>query len=165
MNKKILLPVVLGICLCLLAACGNSNNNQDPVESGSSAPVEKTAYELSDADAVLQSGAFSEDLAEIDLDTAAVLYGVDVNALTDVKAYRSEGATAEEVAVLLFTDEEAAGQAKTAMELYLQGREESYADYLPDEVPKLENALLDQKGSTVLLLVANDMDAAKAVLN
>lgn len=161
MNKKILLPVLLSVCLCLLAACGDKN----PADSGSPAPEEKTAYETADAQAVLESGAFSEDLTEVDLDTAAVLYGIDVNDLAEAAVYRSAGATAEEIAVLKCTSEEAAGDAKTAIELYVKDREESYADYLPEEVPKLQNALIDQKGSTLLLVVANDVEAAQAALN
>ena len=47
----------------------------------------------------------------------------------------------------------------------MKDREESYADYLPEEVPKLQNALIDQKGSTLLLVVANDVEAAQAALN
>ncbi len=163
-RKHFLLPLLCCLALCLLAACGNNDakttDSPAPTDTAQTADVYDTAV----ADKVLSSGAFSEELEEIDLDTAALVYGVDGNALTDVKAYRSAGASAEEVAVLIFTDEAAAGDAKTAIDLYIQDREESYADYLPSEVPKLQNAKLDQKGNTLLLIVANDMSAAEAVL-
>ena len=36
--------------------------------------------------------------------------------------------------------------------------------YRPGEIPKLEAALVEQQGASVLLVVANDLDAAKSVI-
>ena len=47
---------------------------------------------------------------------------------------------------------------------YVQSQIEANEDYRPGEIPKLENALVSQQGSTVLLVVANDLDAANALL-
>ncbi len=161
--KKTILLTLLCLCLLLTACAGNGEKETGTPSPTPSAPVAER-YELSLADAVRESGAFSEDLEELDMDTVAVLYGIEINDLTEGKAYSSAGATAEEVAVLHFVSEDAAKAACKAMSLYVEGRAESYGDYLPAEVPKLENAVCEVKGDSVLLLVANDMDAAQSVL-
>ncbi len=164
--KKLTLPaLLLSLCLLLSACSGGGGETPDPSDAGTAGPEAPERYALELADALVEAGAFSEDLEELDKDTVAVMYGVEINDLTEVKAYSSAGATAEEVAVLHFTSEETAGYAQKAMALYLEARAAAYADYLPAEVPKLENAVCQQKGDSVLLLVANDQDAAQAVLD
>ena len=39
------------------------------------------------------------------------------------------------------------------------------SDYRPAEIPKLEEALVDVRGETLLLAVANDRDAVDQTLN
>lgn len=47
-----------------------------------------------------------------------------------------------------------------ALEDYVAGQITANEDYRPAEIPKLENALVKQLQHTVLLLVANDYEAA-----
>lgn len=115
---------------------------------------------------ILNSGAFSEELEELDLDTAFLLYkledaGLSREDLTGGLCRRSAGATCEELAVLIFADEAAAGSAVQAIQTYLEGQISSNQDYRPAEIPKLEGAWVEQRGNTLLLVVANDVQAAK----
>ena len=66
--------------------------------------------------------------------------------------------------MLVFSSDEQARKALTALQDYVQSQIEANEDYRPGEIPKLENALVSQQGSTVLLVVANDLDAANALL-
>ena len=50
------------------------------------------------------------------------------------------------------------------MEAYLQSQIENNRDYRPGEIPKLEDAVLRQEGSTVLLAVSADTPAVEALL-
>ena len=54
--------------------------------------------------------------------------------------------------------------AAAALEDYVQGQITENENYRPAEIPKLESALVDQRGSTVLLVVANDLEAAQSAL-
>lgn len=62
---------------------------------------------------IVDSGAFSDELDELDLDTACAVYGLDRQQVTDGFVRRSAGATCEEAAVLIFDSED---HAKAAAE-------------------------------------------------
>lgn len=118
--------------------------------------------------AMVDAGAFSEELEELDADTAFMLYeladyGLVREDLTDVAVLRSAGATCEEGAVLTLADEEKAGIAAEALGAYLESQIEANVDYRPNEIPKLEGAVLKTQGNTVLMAVANDAAAVRSV--
>ena len=149
-----LLCLTAALCL-LLGACSA------PADSGSAAFDPEAATQ-----AVLDSGAFSVELTELD---AALLYdfsgyGLDSSTLTASKAYSASG-FAEQVSVTVWKDEAAAQAAVDMFKTYLEDMAATYKDYAPAEVPKLENAVLEQRGSSVLLAVANDAGAAKTAVD
>ena len=74
------------------------------------------------------------------------------------------GATAEEVAVFKCTDENAAKTLETAAHTRLESQKAAYADYAPQSVPAIENAIVRQLGEYVICVVADDNAAAEAVL-
>ena len=157
MKKRLLAALLAAVCLCSLAACGGG------------ADADPEGYSLSDVDAMAQNGAFSEELETLDADTAFMLYrlsdyGLDREALTGCAVLRSSGATCEEGAVLLFQTEDQAKEAKQALLDYVQSQIDANVDYRPAEIPKLEQAIVSCKGLSVLTVVANDLDAAKAVI-
>lgn len=163
--------LALAALLCLaLAACGG----------GERAPFdpETTARAL-----VSEPGVFSEELERLDTVIAVRQYGLE-NYLTEeqaalepaeptgqygggalrVAAYRSTGATAEEVAVMAFADEDQAKEYEAWLPSYLEEQREANVDYRPKEMPKLDGALIQRRGNAVLLLVAADHEAAGKVL-
>lgn len=149
-----LLCLAAALCL-LLGACSA------PADSGSAAFDPEAATQ-----AVLDSGAFSVELTELD---AALLYdfsgyGLDSSTLTASKAYSASG-FAEQVSVTVWKDEAAAQAAVDMFKTYLEDMAATYKDYAPAEVPKLENAVLEQRGGSVLLAVANDAGAAKTAVD
>ena len=151
---KKLLTVTLALALALgLTACGGK--------------AEKT-YTTKDVQAMADAGAFSEELEELDADIAFALYkladyGLAREELTDCAVLRSAGATCEEGAVLVFASADKAKTAEGALKDYIQSQIEANEDYRPDEIPKLEDAYISQRGITLLLVVANDIDSAKDV--
>lgn len=152
---KKLLSLTLALALVLgLTACGGKKEN----------------YKTGDVQAMVKAGAFSEELEELDGDTAFALYkladaGLEREDLKDCAVQRSAGATCEEAAVLVFTSADKAKTAKGALEDYVQGQIEANTDYRPAEIPKLEEALVDVRGETLLLAVANDREAVEQTLN
>lgn len=153
---RIVFAFCAGVVLMLsLAACGSKQAAQ--------------GYELSALQTLVEAGTFSEELEELDGDIAFALYHLEDGGLTQEDlsgsaVLRSAGATCEEGAVLVFTSEQAAQTAKEALQGYLDSQIESNRDYRPGEIPKLENALLEQSGSSVLMVVASDLEAAKTAL-
>ena len=47
----------------------------------------------------------------------------------------------------------------------MEDQKAALKDYQPEEVAKLDDAIVDRQGSSVLLVVAADRDLAQAALN
>lgn len=112
----------------------------------------------------LDSGAFSETLEALDADLISSLYGLESQPEA-AAVYTSTGATAEEIAVLVFSTQEEAANARKALEARVSDQKDACEGYLPSELPKLEQAIVKESGSSVLLVVANDSQAAQAALD
>ena len=136
-----------------LTACGGKKEN----------------YKTGDVQAMVKAGAFSEELEELDGDTAFALYkladaGLEREDLKDCAVLRSAGATCEEAAVLVLSDNQKAESAGKALFAYIDQQIAANEDYRPAEIPKLKGAYCNTWGNTVLMVVASDMDAAKTAL-
>lgn len=160
MKKRILALTLALACLFSLSACQSGGTDQ------AEAP-----YTTDLVQSIADAGAFSEALEPLEGDIAFALYGLanyglTLNDLADCALIRSTGATCEEAAVLIFSglEEEQLVQAEQALKDYIQAQIDSNTDYRPAEIPKLEHALVSRRGETFLLVVANDLDAAKSVL-
>lgn len=151
--KKIFVMLALALTL---TACGGGAGDAD-------------RYEAAQTAAMAEAGAFSEELEEVDADTAFDLYrlagaGLSREDLKECAVLRSAGATCEEGAVLVFAGADQAEAARGALEDYVQSQIDANTDYRPAEIPKLESALVDRRGETLLLVVASDLDAAKGAV-
>lgn len=142
--KRILL-VFTALLLCLsLTACAGGEAPAEPFDPAA------------DGEALLGlEGAFTSSLTAIDVDVACALYGIDRDTVTSAAVY---GATdsAEELAVFAFTDESAAEDGAAALRGRVEDRREELADYLPGEIPKLDKAVVETRGSSALLVIAAD---------
>lgn len=153
--KKVLGVVMALVCLMSLIACGGKENS--------------AAYTKDQAQKIMDGGVFSEQLEDLDLDTAWSLYqfetaGLSRDQLTDGVVHRSSGGTCEELALLIFQDADAAKTAKSALETYLQSQIEENKNYRPAEIPKLEDPFLQQADNTVLLVVSGNTENVKNLL-
>ena len=153
MRKLFPLPLVLALVLGL-AARGGGANDAPPL------------YSAGLVTKLVEAGAFSEELEELDADTAFLLYrladsGLERADMKECTVLRSAGATCEEGAVLVFASADQANTAVDALSSYIDGQITANEDYRPGELPKLEDALISRRGETVLLVVAGDIDAAK----
>ena len=150
--KKLMALMLAFVCVLTMTACGGK--------------AEGEVFNLASLDKVQQAGAFSEELEELDADTAFMLYkladsGLSREDLAEAAVVRSAGATCEEGAVLIFSDAEKANAAAEAMGDYLESQIEGNVNYRPNEIPKLEGAILLVRANTVLLVVPNDAAAVR----
>ena len=150
--KKLMALMLAFVCVLTMTACGGK--------------AEGEVFNLESLDKVQQAGAFSEELEELDADTAFMLYkladyGLSQEDLAEAAVVRSAGATCEEGAVLIFSDAEKANAAAEAMGDYLESQIEANVNYRPNEIPKLEGAILLVRANTVLLVVPNDAAAVR----
>ncbi len=140
--------LILGICV----GCGEKKPEKE-----SSFQPSQTVQTLMD------SGAFSEPLEELDPTLLFQLPGEAADYEGSVLRY-SSGATAETAAVICVRQADQVGAVKAALETWVQYQIEAEQDYRPAEAEKLENAILEVRGFTVLLVVAADAAKAQAAI-
>ena len=148
---KKLLPLTLSLLLLLSACGGSSAKTYDP----------QTATQ-----ALVDAEAFSVPLEELD---ASLLYdfqgyGIDADKLTTSLALSASG-YAEQVSVTLWKTEDDAKAAADAFDEYLLDMEETYRSYAPLESDKLSHAIVSRRGTSVLLVVPADVNAAQKAVD
>lgn len=144
------IAVALGALMAVsLAACGEKAQEFD---------VDATPK------ALMEAGAFSEDLEELEEVILLRLYEMDESKVSKAAGFASTGLTAEEVAVFQMVDEQAAQDAEALLQAHLEYQKESNVDYRPNEMPKLDKAVVERRGRTLLFLVASDYAAAGKAL-
>ena len=151
--KKRVIPILLAVVL-LLSGCSKAGS-------------EKSAYTAEDVAVLLDAGAFSGEMEQVDGTVAAGLFGLDASTVEEITCYMAinSSVSADEVAVFVLTDEDAAQTAESACQAHVESRIESSAQYCPDQVPKLEDAVISRLGNTVLLAVGETDILADAIAN
>lgn len=120
------------------------------------------------AAALLEGLEFDDQPERLDQDAAMTVLGLESwrDQTEDCAAYMGSGATPEQIVVLQAADEESARQiGQSLKESYLPQLKDSFADYAPAELPKIEDARLETRGRTVALCVCPDGDAAQTILD
>ena len=126
-----------------------------------------TQLTLEPADALAQLKeeiTFADQMTDMDSEGACRFYDVDTGLVNDSSAYVGSGATAESMAVFEAVDADAAGSIADALQTFTDGWIDGYSDYKPEEVPKLESAVLEQNGVYVVFCVSADNTAAKTAV-
>jgi hypothetical protein len=117
------------------------------------------------AAALAEQGTYDDVLSETSRDIFEMLYyGVDMNTIEDVTLYMSTGATAEEVMVAKCISEKEAVTLQGLAQERLEYLKSSFENYVPKEVPKIEEALLQQTGCYVILCISSDSSKAAEIL-
>ena len=136
----------------MLASCGSQNED---IQVDINALAEE-----------LNTGiTYQDPLAKLDDDMVGMLYSVD--GLVDATVvYMGSGATAEEIAVFDCVDAATAkDQVKPIVEKHVQSQIEAFENYVPEEVAKLNEAVVRQAGEYVDLSVSNDKDGANEIID
>lgn len=151
--KKWIQGITAGIFACaVLASCGAENEN-----------VQVDINALAEA---LDTGiTYQDPLEKLDDDMVGMLYSVD--GLVDASVvYMGSGATAEEIAVFDCVDADTAkNKVKPIVEDHVKSQIEAFENYVPEEVSKLNEAVVRQTGEYVVLSVSNDPDGANKILD
>ena len=150
--RKFLCAVCCAVLCLPLTACGGKGSDPAPFDPAQDA---KTLMET--------EGVFSGALTGIEQDVACALYGIDESTVTASAVYGST-VSAEELALFAFTDEAAAQSAGELLGYRVEDRREELENYLPEELPKLDKAVIEVRGNSVLLVIAADYDPVDAFL-
>lgn len=152
--KKYLSFVLASLMLILsLTACGE----KAPKEvTASAADLAKQLTET------VSDGTLAADPVVSDI--LASTYFVDMEQVEESAAYMSTGATASEVAVIKCTDSSYASEVEDLFKSRVESQSELFASYAPDEVKKLDAAVIKVSGNYVVLCVTDDASKAESIL-
>lgn len=147
MKRKLLLVVCVFSLLLALTACGDSSSQ-----------VQKSAEEI--ADEIYQTQTFQDSLTAIDADMLSDYYRIEDSNLDSAKVYVSGTfSTAEEIAVFQASSQDAVDAIQKAIDTRLEDLKLAFENYAPDEMEKINNPVRVTKGTTVVLVLADDTSA------
>ena len=151
--RKFLAAALAALLTLSLGACGNGG---DAASGASSAAP--------DLDGLFTelSALCGEAAVDIDPATAAGLYGVEEREVFACRA--AGGVSADEATIFQCADEARAAEVLATAETRLADPAESYADYLPEEAVKLQNAAAVRSGSVVAVCVCADAEKAAELI-
>ena len=184
MRKFIYMSVICVAMLGCLSGCGNSDSSDKTTENTTTeittenteatkedAASDDSASESVDvdvkeaADNILNGGDFKDTLATVDNSMALTrLYGLDQAIVEDAAFYTNSNATAEEIAVIKVKDAADIETVKAAYETRIADQKEACKDYLPDEMTKLEDAVIYTNGNYAILCVSNDSSKIETII-
>lgn len=153
MKTKVMSVVCVLALLLTLTACG-----------GSDSQPQKSAAEI--ADAIYSTQTFQDTLNAIDADMLGRYYRIDAADLTDSKVYVSGSfSTVEEIAVFQASSSDAVENIKKAIDTRLEDLKLAFENYFPGEMTKINDPVLITKGTTVVLVLADDTAAVSDQVN
>lgn len=151
-RKKICLVMAALLCVAGLAsACGEKAQAKD-------IDVEKLASDL------IQNVKFQDQMTEITPEVFYALYQIDKSEVAEAAVYTSTGATAEEVAVIKAASSEDVDDVKQAVLNRVEFQKSEFKDYVPAELDKLANPVIQATGNYVILCISNDNTKAEDVI-
>ena len=151
-GKTSIIAVVLALVIAALTVFTGCEGETEPVVIDIDA-VAKSIYE---------GVKFDDELAKLDSEAVKYLYGIEDGISAVV--YIGSGATAEEIAVFDAGDDAGGEMLQKTVEKHITDQIESYRNYVPAEVARLEKAVIVREGRYVLLCVTDDTAAAKGIM-
>ena len=166
------LSVVTLTASTVLYGCGGSGDAKkastttstaaSSAKSSQAAAVDVTKV----ADRLLNEIKYDDKLAEAEKESIDVIYpGLPKDKIKAMKIYvSSSGGTSEEIAAFEANDEDTAKEIEAKLNERVEAQKTSFKNYVPEELKRLENALVIRKGNYVYLSVSGDPDKAKSII-
>ena len=134
------------LCVLMLFGCGSSTSAGE----SASAQAEKIVSELN----------LTDKMDKVEDRIIKGLFFFEEGTLKDSSVYIANDKSADIVAV--FESEDTAA-VKERVNSYLATAKEQMQNYYPDEVFKIDNAIVEEAGDKVVLIVTGDIENAKKV--
>lgn len=111
---------------------------------------------------ILDEVAFDTPISDVGADAAMYFSGLPEGA--QVKMYTGSGYYADRVALITVPDKSHADTAKACVQEHVDQLRHQFANYIPEEVDKIDHAVIWQQGIYVLLCVTNDYKNAEDIV-
>ena len=140
---------VAAVCV-MLAGCGGKKGDFDVATLGEELNTKIT---------------YADTLAPMDIDTAGMFLNLSDVGVTKAAIYEGSGGTAEEIVVLECASEDDAKKAEQVLRDRVSEQIESFTDYVPAELTKLNAAVIKVSGKYAVLSVSDTPDEAKKIID
>ena len=149
MRKMKLFMIVTVVAAFVLGACGGKKADFD---------VEALGNELN------EQITYADTLMPLDLDTAGMFLNLSEINVTKAAIYEGSGGPAEEIVVLECATEDDAKKAEEVLKTRVSEQIESFTDYVPGELTKLNAAVIKVNGKYAVLSVSDTPDEAGKII-
>ena len=136
------------LCVLMLVGCGSSTS------------AGKAASAASEAESIVSQLNLNDKMDKVEDRIIKGLFFFDEGTLSDSAVYIANDKTADIVAV--FEGEDPAA-IREKVEQYLSTAKEQMQNYYPDEVFKIDNAVIQENGKQVILIVTSDIETARKI--
>ncbi len=151
MKKVVRVIALVLVAACMFVGCGSSSGKNKTKTIDSEALFES-----------LKGLEFSDEMQ--DLDSMIVSMYFDIDEDVTAYAYKSKSYTADIVAVFESKNTNVAKETRKKITEYLADSEEEFTKYSADEATRLKSAYVFNKGKYSVLIICNDIDAAKEIV-
>ncbi|MBQ6895427.1 MAG: DUF4358 domain-containing protein [Clostridia bacterium] len=107
---------------------------------------------------ILSKPFFKDNLSRVSDALIISTYNIDASYVRSAALFMSGGSTAEEVAVFEVDSAKNAERIKKLIKKRIENKKKDFENYLPGEMPKLNNPLIVQKGNVVVLVISDKAD-------
>lgn len=152
MTKKILTAIVCAaVSVVIFAGCGKSSQN-----------VDLNAV----ADELLDEAGFEDELIKAQPASVENIYFIESDMASEMVVYMSSNnSTPEEIALFKATDADSLAKLETVVNGRLEEQKMSFENYAPDEVYKIENAVVKKSGDYIFMVICPDSETANKIVS
>lgn len=161
--KKLLLLVSVLVLSMSLMACGGEEKGKDEQSKDSAKAISGTAADISKA--IVDEGKFTDEVVTIENEMINQKLDIDGEKAEEIVCYYGTGDSANIVYVAIFKEASDASDAKTKLETYLSELKTANESYDPEELGKIDDAILEIDGKYAIMVISDDNDAAKDIID
>lgn len=140
-------------CLLTFTACGEQPDDKDDSKEFSPDSL---------IEDILSNVTFSGDLKQVDDESASFTFSFSEE--TGILLYRTDGYYADELAIFTSDSVSDADSVYDTVTAHVRDLKDSFTDYLPEEVPKIEDAIIQKYKNYVILCITDDTNTAKNII-
>lgn len=161
MKRYAKLLAVSAAILTLLTGCSNGSTS-----SAESSAVEVKSPKAADITAKITEAIEFPGMAEVTADRLSNYYDIAAEDIEEFSLYIcGSGAYPDEVAVFKMNSDDKANDVKALMDTRKEKLTATFTDYTPEEMYKLEDAIIEVKGSYAIFVACKDNSTASSLID
>ena len=164
--KKKLSAIILAIMCFSAASCGGAAEQTTTTTAQAEAQPAAVTFTASQVTEAVLTEITINSAIEKDKDSLAAYFpDMDTAGLTDVSYYMcASGAYPDEIGVFVFESAQLAETAKASVESRLEKQKATYESYTPEEMYKLEDAVVEVRNNIIIYSVTADNSRANEIM-